>query len=173
MAEEQEVQNESPKSTPQQRETFSREYVSELREEAKAHRLRTLDLEKRYNELDAVYKQRNEEAETRIKELTLAARSKLLRAEVKTHALKAGIVDLDALKLLDMDKFKFDEETGEIENADAIFKELKTAKSYLFQQPNTSSGATQPKAAPAGPIDAMKMSKEEFKAYRRKFEETS
>jgi len=157
---------------PKDKEHFSREYVSELREEAKSHRLRTLDLEKRYTELEAATKQKDVDTEKRFNELSLAAKNKLLRAEVKSHAIKAGIVDLDALKLIDMDMFKFDEETGEIGNADDVFKDLKTKKSYLFQTPNTSSGAQQPKAAPAGPIDAMKMSKEEFKAFRRKMEET-
>lgn len=53
------------------------------------------------------------------------------QAALKVAAITAGIVDLDALKLIDMASVAVDD-AGEVKDADKLMADLKTAKPYLF-----------------------------------------
>ena len=70
-----------------------------------------------------------------------AADQRIIRAELKAEALKAGMVDLDGLKLADLSKVKLND-AGEVEGADALMTELKKSKPYLFGTPGTTSNTT-------------------------------
>lgn len=142
-------------STKKEPETFSREYVQELRAENKGLRLKNTELT---GKIDGFEKEKAEaiskaveEASVKIKadaktEASAEADKRVLMAELKGEAVKAGLVDLDQLKLLDVASIKLTAD-GKIEGADALFTGLKTSKPYLFGVPNTSSN-TQQKTPP-------------------------
>lgn len=154
-----------------QPQTFSADYVRELRAENKGLRLKNGELQGRIDGLekektDAVAKA-VEDAVTKAKADTLAEASteadkRVLLAELKGEALKAGLVDLDQLKLLDLSSVKL--ANGKLEGADALFTGLKESKPYLFGQPPSSSSSTQtpPPATPPAQKNAKDMDSAEY-----------
>jgi len=82
-------------------------------------------------------------------------------------ALKAGMHDLDGLKLADISKVKLND-AGEIEGADKLMEDLKKAKPYLFGAESTSSAHKTPNAGENKPKTAMEMTSEEYRAARQK-----
>lgn len=161
----------SPSPQP---ETFSKEYVRELREENKGYRLKAHEAERKAQEAEERIKKASEEADAKIAEANKsakeAANDRVIRAELRTAALKAGMVDLDGLKLADLSKVKLNEETGEVEGADDLMKELKEAKPYLFQSSaNTSNPDKPPPKKQDSPKKATEMSNEEWEAEKKKY----
>ncbi len=71
------------------------------------------------------------------------ADQRVIRAELKASAIKAGMVDLDGLKLLDLSKVTLNDK-GEIEGADALMAEAKKSKPYLFGETTTTSSTQKP-----------------------------
>ncbi len=135
-------------------ETFSKDYVRELRHENAGYRLKAQEAERKSQEAEAAAKKATEEAEARvkkaseeaegkIKEVHTASEQRIIRAEMKAAAIKAGMVDLDGLKLADLSKIKLNEQ-GEVEGAEALMEEMKKAKPYLFQAGSSTSHAGDP-----------------------------
>jgi hypothetical protein len=164
--------NQTPASAPAApkgaAEVFSREYVHELREEAKGYRLKVQEAESAKAASDAAVEAARREATETVSKAQAAANERVVRAELKAVATKAGMIDLDGLKLADLSKVKL-AESGEVEGADEVMAALKEAKPYLFKQPPTSSG--QPGSAP--PPDkntnkkASEMTREEYAAAKK------
>jgi hypothetical protein len=92
-----------------------------------------------------------------------AGQERLIRAELKASAVKAGMVDLDGLKLADLSKVKLNAE-GDVEGADELMTEMKKAKPYLFGTPNSSNPKTPPSNTPPAAKNAKDMTPEEHKA---------
>jgi hypothetical protein len=110
---------------------FSREYVKELREESARYRTRAQDAESKVKEAEeraAQVAARLTEAETRAK----TNDERLLMAELHVAAARAGMVDLDGLKLADLTTVKLNE-AGEVEGAAELMEALKREKPYLFR----------------------------------------
>lgn len=153
-----------PKKEPQ---TFSVEYVHELREESKGYRQRLSKSEEEKAEALKAVEAAKAASDAKIKEANSAADQRIIRAEMKAAALKAGMVDLDGLKLADLSKVKLNDK-GEVEGAEALMEELKKAKPYLFGTASTSSTAPVP-PAPSGktaPKNAKDMTDAEYRAAR-------
>jgi hypothetical protein len=91
---------------------------------------------------------RAEAAERKLAEMEAATHARLVRAELKAEAVRAGMVDLDGLKLLDVTGIKL-AENGEVEGAKTIMQDLKRAKPWLFGGATSSSIAGAPPAQPA------------------------
>ncbi|OVE45670.1 hypothetical protein [Chromobacterium violaceum] len=151
----------SDQSTPpnDNQQTFSAEYVRELRAENKGLRLKNTELQGKVDghekaTADAVAKaveKAVEEARAKISEevrteVSAEADKRVLLAELKGEAVKAGLVDLDQLKLLDLTGVKLAD--GKLDGAEALFASLKESKPYLFGKPPSDSSNTQ-KAPPA------------------------
>lgn len=147
-----------PKPEP---EVFSREYVKELRHESASYRTKAQENERKAQEAEDRAKKAAEESEAKIKEATTAAEARIIRAELKAAALKAGMVDLDGLKLADLSKVKLGE-NGEVEGADALMEELKKAKPYLFGSASTSNPGNPPPKDPPTNKKATEMTAEEY-----------
>lgn len=160
-----EIVIQEPKVTP---ETFSKEYVSELRNENKAARIKNQELEAKTKEAQEAATKATAEAEAKVSATTQAANERILRAELKAAALKAGMIDLDGLKLADLSKVKLND-SGEVEGAEALMTAMKEAKPYLF---GTASTTTQTKEPPekkkADLMDASKLTKEELRAEKKR-----
>jgi len=157
-----------PANTPAPRELFSREYVSEVREEAKTWRLKAQGSEATIKEQAEKIAAAEAAANERVTAAEKAANDRVLRAELKAVAVKAGIVDMDALKLLDLSKVKLNED-GTIEGADALFEEAKKSKPYLFGEPSTSSTQKTPKPVTGEKVDVRKQTPEEYAASKAQY----
>lgn len=161
------VPSPAPASVPASPETFSREYVSELRNENKTYRLKAQEAEKKALEAEERAKKADEEAGQKTTAAERAANDRILRAELKAAALKAGMIDLDGLKLADMSQVKLNE-AGEVEGAEALMAAMKEAKPYLFQTAATTTQThTKPEKKDPAPVDVKSMSKEEYAAHKR------
>ncbi len=161
--------NPAPKDPDDSRESFSREYVKELREENKGWRLKAQQLERERDEAKTAAEKAATDADTKVKDAHTAAEQRVIRAELKAEALKAGMVDLDGLKLADLSKVKINE-AGEVEGAAELMDELKKAKPYLFTATqHSSTPGNKPDPKPPAAKKATEMTDEEYAAARKQF----
>jgi hypothetical protein len=103
--------------------------------------------------------------ERRLAEAEQEASARVLRAELKVEAVRAGIIDLDGLKLLDLKNVELTPE-GELANAAALMAQLRRAKPWLFVGASSSSLATPPPAQPPRQKLATEMTDDEYRAAR-------
>lgn len=146
-------------------ENFSREYVKELREESARYRTRAQDAEAKIKEAEqraALAAQALVEAEAKVR----AGDERLLLAELRGAALRAGMVDLDGLKLADLSTVTLSE-AGEVEGAEALLHALKSATPYLFRAVSTCSTQPPPPREKPQQKSATEMSGAEWAAKKR------
>ena len=91
--------------------------------------------------------------------------ARLVRAELKAEAIRAGMVDLDGIQLIDFSSLKLSK-SGELENAGTIMSRLRQAKPWLFGASSSSSPATPPPAQPPRKKLATEMTDTEYRAAR-------
>lgn len=104
--------------------------------------------------------------EARIAEIEATSKARVIQAEMKTEAVKAGMIDLDGLKLADLSGVALDEAGGLVGGAAAIVA-LRRAKPWLFAAANSSSPALPPSAQPPRAKLATEMTHAEWQAARR------
>ena len=150
-----------------QPQSFSAEYVRELREESKGYRLKAQETEQKAQEALKKATDAETAANAKIAEATSAADKRVIRAELKAEALKAGMIDLDGLQLADLSAVKLNDK-GEVEGGAAAIEALKKAKPYLFGATSTSTPGNPPKPAPAGGKSVLDMTPEEYRAHKQK-----
>ena len=109
-------------------------------------------------------RQQNAELHRTIAEVRQEMTSRLVLAELKAEAVRAGIVDLDGLRLLDLSMAKIGEDNT-VQGATELIEGLKTRKPYLFQA-SSSSVAVPPPAQPSARKMAIEMTDEEYQAAR-------
>jgi ribosomal protein L24 len=152
---------------PPEPQTFSIDYVKELRGEAKGLRLKVAELEQARKAAEEGLTKVQKDADEKTTAAQQAANDRIIRAEMKAAALKAGMVDLDGLKLADLSKVKLLED-GSLEGADDLMKALKEAKPYLFGSAGDTGHAGKP--PPAKDVEAKsatKMTPEEYAAAKK------
>ena len=112
----------------------------------------------------AALKARADALEQQLQDVELQATARLRQSELRSEAARAGIVDLDGLKLLDPSVFA----SGGNEAFDpaAVINTLRRNKPWLFSVTNSSSTKAVPAAAPARRRLATEMSVEEWRAAR-------
>jgi hypothetical protein len=108
---------------------------------------------------------RADELERRIADLQREAQSRLILAELKAEAVRAGMIDLDGLKLLNLEQVKLDAH-GQVEGASGIMVELRRAKPWLFGGSSSSSSSKPPPAQPPRQKMATEMTDEEYRVAR-------
>jgi len=108
---------------------------------------------------------RTRELETKLSESEERGRTTLIQAELKSLAIQAGIIDLDGLKLIEIDGLRI-AANGEIEGAASLIASLRKRKPWLFGDPSSSSGASPPSSAPLRKKLATEMTTEEWRAAR-------
>jgi hypothetical protein len=108
---------------------------------------------------------RAEMLERRLANAEEETRARMVQAELKVEALRAGIVDLDGLKLLDPSAVEISE-TGEVKNAADVITQLRRTKPWLFGGGSSSSSANPPPAQPTRQKLATEMTDAEYRAAR-------
>jgi hypothetical protein len=111
------------------------------------------------------WRERAEAAERNLAETVHAAEQRLIRAELKAEALRAGMVDLDGIKLVETGALELDDK-GELAGAAQLMVQLKRAKPWLFGGRSSSSGAMAPSAQPPQQRLATEMSHDEWRNAR-------
>ena len=147
--------------------TFSQEYVSELRHESATYRTGKKEAEAKAQAAEELAKKAVDDANTKVSDAKKIADERIIRAELKASAIKAGMVDLDGLKLADLSVVKLND-AGEVEGADALMESLKKSKSYLFGSTThtTIPGSSSPKPADNKFKPASEMTTEEYRKQR-------
>ncbi|HTR16515.1 MAG TPA: hypothetical protein VMI52_05710 [Acetobacteraceae bacterium] len=112
----------------------------------------------------AALRARAAELEQQLRAATESAAERLIRAELKGEAMRAGMVDLDGLKLVDTAAVRLND-AGEVDGAAALMARLKREKPWLFGGGNSSSVAVAP-SEKAPPRNAMQMSHADWMAAR-------
>lgn len=105
------------------------------------------------------------ELEARLVEMEARATQRLVQSELRSLALRAGLIDVDALKLIDPASLKLDDE-GNLENASKLMSEFKRNKPYLFGGSNSSTTAVLPPTTPPAAKRATQMTHDEWQAAR-------
>ena len=113
------------------------------------------------DELNEDWQARAELAEAALDRLQAEAAAKLIRAELKAEAVKAGMIDLDGLKLVDTSEMILNE-AGEIPDAGAVLARMKRAKPWLFGGASSSAAANPPRPEPPRVRHANELSHEEW-----------
>lgn len=113
----------------------------------------------------AELKSRAEALERQLTEVQLQTEARLIRAELKTEALRAGMIDLDGLKLIDTHALKLNAE-GEVEGVARLMAELRKTKPWLFGGLSSSSPASAPQVQPPRAKLATEMTDSEYRAAR-------
>jgi hypothetical protein len=96
--------------------------------------------------------------ERQLTELQRQTQVRLMRAELKAEAVRAGMIDLDGLRLIDLPSLKLNEQ-GEVEGAAALMNDLRKNKPWLFGG-STPQSSSNPSSAPAALPPKQKMAKE-------------
>ena len=91
--------------------------------------------------------------------------SRLITANLQTEAVRAGMIDLDGLKLMDLSGVRLDE-NDKVVGGRKIMADLRRTKPWLFGVASTSSAATAPASQPVRQKTAMDMTEAEYTAAR-------
>lgn len=92
---------------------------------------------------------------------------RLVFSELKAEAIKAGIVDVDGLRLLDLSRVSLDEDMR-VQGAAHLVEDLRARKPWLFSASSSSTRAAAPPAREVTPTRATDMSDAEYRAARAK-----
>lgn len=91
--------------------------------------------------------------------------ARLVAANLRTEAVRAGMIDLDGLKLIDLSGVQLDPE-DKVVGSRQIMDDLRRKKPWLFGGSSSSSGAVAPVSQPVRHKSALDMTDEEYKAAR-------
>jgi len=97
--------------------------------------------------------------------LRIHFQSRLIMANLQTEAVRAGMIDLDGLKLVDLSGVRLDE-NDKVVGGRKIMAELRRNKPWLFGVASTSSAAIAPASQPVRQKTAMDMTEAEYTAAR-------
>jgi hypothetical protein len=133
-----------------------------LRNEAKQRREEAASAIAERDQAKADAVQAKADADVRIAEATSTANKRIINAELRAEATKAGMVDLDALVMLDADKagVKLSDDGAVVGAAEALAA-LKSAKPFLFGSAKTGNTET-PKAGDTKSKSALDMTPQEL-----------
>jgi len=149
--------------------TFTYDDLREMRAEAASYRVGKKDAETKLAEAQAKLDRAAGEIAAGNEKLTAsekAANDRLIHAELKAIAVKAGLVDVDGLKLLDLSGVSLDKD-GNLVGGDALIEAAKKSKPYLFGGAGGTGSTEKPPAKKAGePKNAKDMTADEYRAAR-------
>lgn len=116
------------------------------------------------NELDRL-RARTSQLEVALKDTEESAARRIAEADLKTEAMRNGMIDLDGLKLIDDGDHRVDE-SGNLLDPRSIIANLKRAKPWLFAATHSSNPTPPPNRTPVSRKPATEMSLEEWRSAR-------
>lgn len=114
--------------------------------------------------IDTLRKQ-TEALQQELESLRTKAKDNAMLADLKVAAIRAGMIDLDGIKLLDLSGVRAGDD-GQVPDAANLMSDLKRHKPWLFGGSSTSSAKEAPPSQPPQQKQAMEMSDEEYHAAR-------
>ncbi len=112
------------------------------------------------------WRARAESAEAALSQMQAEMAAKVARAELKAEAVRAGMIDLDGLKLIDAASVRLNQ-NGEVEDAASLLARMKREKPWLFGAGASSSAAANPpRPEPPRTRHANELSHEEWLSAR-------
>lgn len=162
-----EVKSEAGASNPTP-DKFEEFYHNSVRDNAKL-RSKNSEYKNQISELEQQAR-RADELENEVTSLKTSARVEVAQARLEALAIKEGIVDTDALKLIDPKELKFGED-GKPENLADLLNSFKEAKPHFFKEAAAESASTSsvhkmPNAKSSETKSALDMTPEEFAAHK-------
>ncbi len=112
-----------------------------------------------------VWRAKADRLEKELLEAGTRSRERLIHAELRLEAFRAGMVDMDGLKLADLAQVSVNED-GEVQGGQELMIQLRSSKPWLFVQARSSSAANPPPAVSTKPRLATEMSLDEWRAAR-------
>lgn len=97
-------------------------------------------------------------------------KDKYAQAELKAHAVAAGLTDLDAIKMMDTSSVTVDE-NGDVKGVEEVISAFKASKPYLFasdKKTSSSTNSTVPSGTATFVRDAMKFTDHEWDVERQR-----
>ena len=110
-------------------------------------------------------RERLDQMERESQDMRQDSESRVIQAEMKVEAMRAGMVDLDGLRFLDLTQARL-EDNGGVAGGKELIGQLKRAKPWLFAAPSSSSVARVPPSRPARVKLATEMTDEEYRTAR-------
>ena len=110
-------------------------------------------------------RERADTLERKLREAMETSQAQLVRVELKAEAIRAGMIDLDGLKLIEPTSLPLNA-AGELEGAGDVIQKLKRAKPWLFGQASSSSAAAPPPSTPPRARLATEMTLDEWRTAR-------
>jgi multidrug efflux pump subunit AcrA (membrane-fusion protein) len=117
------------------------------------------------NENTELWRARAESAEAALSQMQAQMAVRVAQAELKAEAVRAGMIDLDGLKLIDAASIRLNQ-NGEIEDATNLLVRMKREKPWLFGAASSSSAANPPRPEPPRSRHANELSHEEWQSAR-------
>jgi hypothetical protein len=110
-------------------------------------------------------RQRAELLERQLLDLHKQTEARLLHSELKADAIRAGMIDLDGIKLIDTNGLRINER-GEVDGGSSLMNELKKSKPWLFSvsSPSSSSASHVPQAQVPRQKAVLEMTDAEYRA---------
>jgi hypothetical protein len=108
---------------------------------------------------------RAELLEQQLHELEKLSEARLVHSEMKTEAIRAGMIDLDAMKLLDLSNVKLNDR-GEVEDAVGFMARFKKTKPWIFSTLSSSHTSNAPLAQPPRQKHVSEMTNAEYSIAR-------
>jgi hypothetical protein len=112
-----------------------------------------------------VLREQTRRLEQELADVRKEADEQLTLAGLRTEAVRAGMIDLDGLKMLDRSSVKLGDDR-QITNGAALMQDLRRKKPWLFGPMSSSSIADAPHSQPPRPKLATEMSHDEYIAAR-------
>ncbi len=110
-------------------------------------------------------KRQNDDLQRTLAEMKSDMTSRLIMSELKAEAVRAGIIDLDGLRLVDLKKAQLGDDHS-VQGASELIETLRAKKPWLFQPASSSVAMPAPPAMPAVQKMATEMTDSEYRAAR-------
>ena len=108
---------------------------------------------------------RCEHLERELAQVKQRAESGIVKAHLQAEATRAGMIDLDGLKMLDTSHVTVAED-GEVQGAAALMDRVRKEKPWLFGKPSTSAPGGAPPSQPPRQKLATEMTDAEYQSAR-------
>ena len=113
----------------------------------------------------AELKARCEQLERELVQMKQKAEDGIVKSHLQAEAARAGMIDLDGIKMLDISRVTISED-GEVQGATALMEKVRKEKPWLFGKTSTSAPGGAPPSQPPRQKLATEMTDAEYQTAR-------